>query len=154
MAHRSRWGWHPCDYETFRLLKRLHAVYWRALRQFAAWQRWKRKLPHNRVLRRRVVDAQGRKVGSEIVGPMPEPPLHPLFCTRTRVVRNWTRDGRYVKDGETTERVAFHDHGIPDAYRAARKPAATEAEVAPLKLTAEVIRRMAREAEELSREKA
>ena len=26
MIHPSRWGWHPCDYATYRLLKRLHHV--------------------------------------------------------------------------------------------------------------------------------
>src|SRR5947209_1054995 len=80
MAHQSRWGWHPCDYATFLLLKELNRLYERALRQFAAWRRWQRKMPHNRVIRRTIVDAHGRKIGAEIVGPMPEPQLPPLFC--------------------------------------------------------------------------
>ena len=37
----SRWGFHPCDYQTYRKLKLLHAVYQKAVRQAHAWRRWK-----------------------------------------------------------------------------------------------------------------
>jgi hypothetical protein len=135
MAVRSKWGWHPCDYATFALLKRLHTAYWRALRQHATWKRWQRKMPHNRVLRRRIRDEQGRKIGMEIVGPWPEPPLPALFCTRRQVLTYWSEDGKPLPQGRMTEEVIFDDLGIPEAYRAARRPMATEAEVQPLRWT-------------------
>ena len=147
MAFRSRWGWHPCDYATFVLLKGLHAAYWRAVRRHAAWQRWRRKLPHNRVLRRRIRDEQGRRVGAEVVGPWPEPSLPPLFCTRRQVLTHWSEDGKPLKKGRLKEEVVFDDLGIPEAYRAARCPAASESEVLPLRLTAEDLRRLAAEVE-------
>src|SRR6516225_8096333 len=115
MAFRSKWGWHPCDYATFALLKRLHAAYWRALRQYAAWQRWRRKMPHNRVLRRRIRDEQGRKIGVEVIGPWPEPPLPAGFCTRRQVLTHWSEDGKPLKEGRLTEEVVFDDRGIPEA---------------------------------------
>jgi hypothetical protein len=143
MAHRSKWGWHPCDYETYRLLKALNRLCERARRQCAAWHRWRRKLPHNRVLRRAVVDGHGNKVGVEVVGPRPEPELTPPFCARRQA---WTRrgeDGRPLREWRPTETVEFNDHGVPEAYAAARRPAPTEEGVARLRLTPAGVRRLA-----------
>jgi hypothetical protein len=47
-THASRFGFHVCDVETYRRLKRLHAWYWQTARDFHRWWRWQRKLPHNR----------------------------------------------------------------------------------------------------------
>ena len=44
----SRWGFHPCSYEFFLKLKRLHKWYWQTVSDFHRWHRWQRKLPHNR----------------------------------------------------------------------------------------------------------
>jgi hypothetical protein len=44
----SRWGFHPCNYSSFLLLKRAHAAYWRARRLAARWRRWHARQPHNR----------------------------------------------------------------------------------------------------------
>ena len=73
----------------------------------------------------------------EIVGPWPEPPLPALFCTRRQVLTHWSEDGKPLQQGRTTEAVVFDDRGIPEAYRAARRPMPTEAEVRPLRLSAE-----------------
>ncbi len=151
MFFRSRWGWHPCDYATFALLKRLHAAYWTALRQYAAWKRWHRKMPHNRVLRRRIRGAEGCKVGVEVVSPWPEPPLPALFCTRRQVLTYRGEDGRPLKEGRTVEEVVFDDLGIPEAYRAARRPKEGYKEVTPLRLMAEDLRRFVSEIEKEGR---
>lgn len=45
---RSRFGFHPCDYPTYRKLKDLHRWYWLTVRDFHAWWRWQRKQPQNR----------------------------------------------------------------------------------------------------------
>jgi hypothetical protein len=138
-VHQSRWGYHPCDYETFQKLKKLHARYWRALRGYAAWRRWQRKRPQNRVIREWLRDAQGRRIGHRIVGPRPEPPLDPLFCVRAQVFSHFAEDARLVREGTVVERVSFHDHGIPAAYRLARKPAATPEEVPAMPLSDETL---------------
>jgi hypothetical protein len=143
MVHRSRWGFHPCDYATFLLLKKLNVLCERARRQFAAWQRWHRKMPHNRVVRRKVVDADGRRIGREVVGQMPEPPLPELFCTVRHVRTYWSQDGRPLKEGRLVEEMCFDDRGIPEAYRSARRPVLSEADVQPLRLDTEEVRRLA-----------
>jgi hypothetical protein len=78
-VHQSRWGWHPCSYEEYLRLKLLHKHYWIAKRCLAEWERWNRKLPHNRVVRRWNRDEQGRKCGFEIVGPKPEPVVPAVY---------------------------------------------------------------------------
>ena len=45
----SRWGFHPCSYDDFLKLKRLHKWHWQTVHDFHRWHRWQRKLPHNRV---------------------------------------------------------------------------------------------------------
>ena len=146
MAHRSRWGWHPCDYQTYVLLKELNALCEHARRLYATWQRWHRKLPHNRVLRRKIVDTAGRRIGREVVGPWPVPPLNPLFCTRRMVKTYWSAEGKPLQEGRLVEEVVFDDRGIPEAYRQARMPMVTAEQVRPLRLSPEEVRRLAAEA--------
>jgi hypothetical protein len=145
MAHRSKWGWHPCDQSTYRLLKELNRLCEKEQRQHAAWHRWQRKLPHNRVIRRTVRDEAGNKVGVEVAGPWPEPPIGKLFCLRKQVRTRWGEDGRPLPTGRLVTTVAFDDRGVPDAYRAARHPKAAAEEVEPLRLRAEDIRQLTKE---------
>lgn len=130
MTVRSKWGWHPCDYETFLQLRELHRDYWAALRRFAEWQRWARKHPQNRVIRRRLRDASGRKIGTEVIGPRPEPELDAFFCVRQPVL-HVRQEGGQVQRQETSL-VSFLDHGIPLAYRLARRPMPDPEQVPPL----------------------
>jgi hypothetical protein len=146
MAHHAKWGWYPCDYETYRLLKALNRLCEQARRRYAAWQRWRRKAPHNRLLRRTIVDGSGRKTGTEVIGTWPEPPLSEFFCIRRQVLSNWSDDGRPLKIARLVEAVEFDDHGIEEAYRRARRPVATEQEVASLRPSAEEVRRLAERA--------
>ncbi len=44
----SRWGFHPCTYETYQKLKFLKKHYWIAIREFHVWHRWWRKEPQSR----------------------------------------------------------------------------------------------------------
>src|SRR5437764_918694 len=48
MIHQSRWGYHPCNFETYLKLRRLHQAYHDGLRLLARWRRWRAKAPHNR----------------------------------------------------------------------------------------------------------
>ena len=52
IAHKSRWGFHSCSHEDFKKIKLLHKHYWKAKIAEAAHQRYYRKLPHNRVIRK------------------------------------------------------------------------------------------------------
>jgi len=41
--HKSRWGYHPCDYHTFVKLKEIHKYFWKTVRDSHRWKRWDRK---------------------------------------------------------------------------------------------------------------
>jgi hypothetical protein len=143
MVQRSKWGWHPCDRSTYLLLKKLNRLCEKAQRQHAAWHRWNRKAPHNRLVRRTLLDGNGSRIGREVVGPQPEPTLTAPFCIRRQVLSRWGEDGRPLKTGRLVDTVEFHDHGVPEAYRLARHPKATPEEVEHLPLSQEEVRRLA-----------
>jgi hypothetical protein len=68
------------------------------------------------------------------------------------VIRHRSADGKRLPAGETGERVCFSDLGIPEAYRAARRPVSAAGQVTPLRLTPQEIRDLAARAAELSNE--
>lgn len=53
-VYQGRFGFYPCDYETYRKLKRLNFLLLKSRIQAAAQERWDRKQPQNRVIRYRV----------------------------------------------------------------------------------------------------
>src|SRR5262245_13286366 len=124
VAHTSRWGHHPCDRETFLLLKRLYCHWRKALHGYHVSQRWQRKEPQNRVVRQVIRNHRGQRVGTVVVGPRAEPLLCPVFTRRE------------------SGRVICEDFGIESAYRNARRPKPTPEEVQPLALTTERIREL------------
>jgi hypothetical protein len=48
MTHEGKYGFHPCNFEQFKKLKRLHKAYWKGLNLVAKRKRWKAKMPRNR----------------------------------------------------------------------------------------------------------
>ena len=141
---RSRWGHHPCDYETYLLLKKLNGYYEKAVRAYAAWQRWARKEPQNRVRRRRVRNDKGQTIRSEVIGPLPEPRLPALFCTKARVLSH--EAGQGIREGW---RVAVNDSlRIAEVYRQARTPAPTPQAVIALPWSVAEVRRLVEQASE------
>ena len=129
---RSRWGFHPCDYQTFRKLKFLNQVYLRAVRLAHAWERWKRKDPHNRVVRRHVRNEKGQTIGYELPVPLPEPIICPVFSQKVFERRHVDKKGIFSREGFMEEKVVTDGHWIPAAYASARQPVADPAEVRPL----------------------
>jgi hypothetical protein len=137
--HQSRWGFHPCSFEEFRELREL----WRAVlirrRRVAAWRRWNAKALHNRVTRDRIRDPAGRVVGYADPEPVPEPPLPSVAC------RKVTRPSGKVEvefagpSGKDLRR-------LQEAYRHARRPRPTAAEVEPLPVTLAEVRQWWQEA--------
>ena len=96
---KSRWGFHPCDYEFFLKLKRLHGWYWQTVYDFHRWHRWWRKVPQNRI--------------------GPEPVFCPLFVED----KIWYKSVRIRgEDGFIVYPKTVTDHGIVDVYQTARKP--------------------------------
>ena len=98
---KSKWGYHPCNYQLFRKLKSLHRWYWQTVYDFHRWHRWWRKEPQNRV-------------GAE-----------PKYCPA------FVCDGVWYKPvlihGESGHRVypkTVVDHGVVKLYQSARLPQA------------------------------
>ena len=110
----SRWGYHPCDRGLFLKLKEIMKYHWQARRMLAEWERWYRKEPQNRVIRKWIKDDNGRKCGYEVVGPKPEPKTCPLFKYKDR----WGQ-------------VSFGGEAFLADYQNARNPKAQE-DVKPL----------------------
>jgi hypothetical protein len=111
------------------MLKELNRLWVRALHEAAAWRRWHRKLPHNRVRRERLRDGTGRHIGYGSPQPVPEPRLSSPFC-RTAELPSGKMD------------VFLEDRGIAAGYRLARRPCATAEEVKPLPVSEADVRRM------------
>lgn len=110
------------------MLKELNKLWFQARRQAAAWRRWHRKLPHNRIRRSRIRDGQGRVIGYGPPTSLAEPQLHPGFCRKVT-----------LPSGKV-EVIAKH-HEIEAAYRLARYPRPRPEDVVPLPITeAEIVR--------------
>lgn len=128
----SRWGFHPCDYQTYRRLKILNQVYQQAIRLAHAWARWERKAPHNRVLRRRIRNEKGQTIGYEPPIPLPEPSICSVFTQKIFEIVHVDKQGSFSREGFRVEKVITDDLGIPADYASARKPVPEPAEVQPL----------------------
>ncbi len=133
-VNQSRWGFHSCNRETFLKLKKLQNFYWKALRKQAEWNRWNRKEPQNRLLRKWFRNEKNQKTGFEIIGPKPEPKVYPVF-------KKWKN--YYLPDGSH----ALDDMGVLADYTNARTPRKTLEEVKPLKFSIEKIDKMISELE-------
>jgi hypothetical protein len=140
-AHRTRWGWVAYGYGEYIKLKRLHAIYFRALALAARWERWVRKAPHNRVLRRPLRDAARRRIGREVVGPLPEPRTCGTF-TRRLVTADRKPVGRWFAGWAETS-----DRGVVAEYRKARSPKPSPGDVEPRGMGGPEIDAMLAEAE-------
>lgn len=46
-AHQSRWGYHPVDAVSFKMLKEFQRLIWEELRMAYVWERWDRKEEQN-----------------------------------------------------------------------------------------------------------
>jgi hypothetical protein len=46
---KSRWGFHPCPYETYLKLKHLKKWFWENVTNYCAYRRWHSKQPQNRI---------------------------------------------------------------------------------------------------------
>jgi hypothetical protein len=101
----SRWGFHPCDYQVFLKLKRIHKAYWEGLRKLAAWQRWHGKLPANRLLVRWRRDEAGRKIKREIIGLRPEPVVPAVYREICESPISITQEFDRVRHGRPRDQV-------------------------------------------------
>ena len=135
----GKWGYYPADYETCQKLKKLNRAYQKTYSQIAAWERWDRKAPQNRLLRRKIRNDKNQVIGREVIGPAPEPYLNPVFLetyeTPAVTYGSYTIPARkHIR--RTARSVGFY---IPAEYAKSRYPMPTAEQVAPLLITSEQI---------------
>jgi hypothetical protein len=136
---RSRWGFYPCDYQTYCKLKVLHRVYQTAMRMAHAWERWNRKDPQNRVMRRRIRNVNGQTIGYEPPVPIAEPRICPVFSQQIQEHRHVDKRGVIHRDGFFQPKVVTDDLGVVEDFAGARRPVREEGEVRPMRMSAESI---------------
>jgi hypothetical protein len=131
LAYKSKWGFHPCNREQFLKLKELNKLAFKAICQAAAWQRWNRKKPINRVMRPKIRNSEGHVVGYQAPIPLAEPPVSSMFYYIDTV-------GSPKCMAKIVKAKPFLKQVMED-YRNARHPVAEESLVKPLNLTYELL---------------
>jgi hypothetical protein len=139
MRHQGKYGWYPCDIETYHKLKKLNMAYDKALHEKAAWDRWDRKEPQNRVIRGKLKNSSGQIVGYQAPLPMPEPELTSIFCKKVVKKVTWGKKGQFYKDGKEETFVELTDLPIYEDYYRARYPVVGEEGVSPLSMKLDLI---------------
>lgn len=144
-VHQSKWGYHPCDKEVFLKLKKLNKFYVDALHKKAAWERWERKKPSNRIRREKLRDSNGKAVGYGVPMPFNEPELNGLL-EKQMYMSDVDHNGRYnIVKGKSVPvergRVSFVRNAelIAQEYKYARTPQPSDKGVRQLKLSVETI---------------
>lgn len=69
----SKWGYHPCDKETFHKLRKLNYLAYLSRKAEIRYDRWAAKLPHNRIQKQWVRNTKGQKIHAIPGAPIPEP---------------------------------------------------------------------------------
>lgn len=121
--YKTRWGHVAYSYNDYLKLKKLHKIWFKALRNAAKWKRWVRKAAHNRLLRRTLRDADGRIIGREVIGAAPEPRICDLFSRklvdgdRKPIIDEHNKYGWFMGWIKTDDTVAVE-------YRKAKHPKA------------------------------
>jgi len=98
-SYKSKWGYHPTSFETFKKLKNLKKRYWQTVYAVARWRRWNKKTVN--------------KIGSE-----------PIYCPFfVEEKSSWVK--KIGKDGQTSTYLlpkTLNDQGVLGAYENARIP--------------------------------
>lgn len=141
MNVQGKWGYYPCDWETYRKLKAINLAYFKALKSKRRWERWDAKDPKNRICRGKLKDSSGKVVGYQAPHPMPEPEICPIFCKKVTKKVFQDRYGKYDKKGFDVSYIEIEDSPYED-YRNARYPKATAEEVKPLFMSMDRINRL------------
>lgn len=141
--NKTRFGFVPCDYETYLKLKELYKIYWVNLRQVAKWHRWERKDPSNRVRKHIIRNYNGQKIGEEIIGKMTEPSVCETFATK-RDSYKWKNKGKDVWRKEYFD----IDHRIVLEYQKAKTPVQNIEDIPQLSFSKEDIDKMHKKATE------
>lgn len=137
----SRWGFHPCDYEHYRKLKFLNHKLMEARVKHAAFVRYKRKDPDNRVRKHYQRNEKGQKI-SYTTTPWAQPDTCPVFSKE----RNLEGSAQTERSADLKEKIVVKsddvypwciwtiDPGVEEDYRRVRFPKEKPSDLEPLKL--------------------
>lgn len=121
----GKFGFYPCEWETYRKLKRLNFLSLEHRKVFKRHERWELKLPHNRIQRKWTRNEAGQKISCVPGEPITEPR------------KGCDELNGFVKEGMfgliPIRKIIFDD------YRKARYPQAKAEFVVPLKLSEQKI---------------
>lgn len=104
--HKGKFGYYPCDKETYLKLKNLNFLFLQAQKQAARWHRWSMKEPQNQVVKKTIRNEQGQRIGYEVVGKTFEPPIDSPFCTLDPEKSGWELTPKKVHTTYGCERTA------------------------------------------------
>ena len=140
----SRWGFHPVSFESSKKLRYINSIFAESQHKAGAWTRWFRKKPHNRVFKRVLKDAQGLKVGKEIVKDDEGKPIYlkePRICSlfHSKVLPNVKLNGSFSQ--ASTNELAI-GHQVLNASRIARTPQPNPESVIQIQFSEEEIERL------------
>lgn len=110
------------------MLKAINKLATKAKSQTAAWNRWSRKWPKNRVSRKRIRNEAGQTIGYEPGVPIPEPATPEPFC---KIGSTWAGVRAYANH------LAVQ---VAQDYAKARTPKAEAKDVVRLVLSEDMIR--------------
>ncbi len=113
---KGRWGFHPCSYALYLKLKELNHCVLRAKMAAAAWQRWNRKLPENRLLYRHYKTSTHTK--KEVIGPAPEPATLNLDLVFANMIYADYRSARFPVSTEVEVKAVVLSEAFVDAMLA------------------------------------
>lgn len=133
---KSKWGFHPCDRETYLKLKKLNHWIMRSEIEFATWQRFYRKQPHNRkgsppkdinhiLYRTKDTDMKPEYMNSEMA--------HFLYTDKVVCEDNGLIDFYHIKER------TFLKNLVRNNYRFAKYPTEKEEQVIHLTISKKVI---------------
>jgi hypothetical protein len=139
MVHLGKYGYHPCDWQTYQKLKKINMALTEAIHMKAAWERWYMKEERNRVIRKRIKDSNGQVIGYEDPIPCPEPPLCPVFSTKIVNMSKWDKHHVYHKDPVEVISIELTKLPIYEDYRKARYPSASEESCSLLSINLDLV---------------
>lgn len=140
-AVKGKYGWHPCDVATFAKLKAIHRAYWESVYRLAAYHRWERKAPQNRVQKYEGKGADGKRLPLNPHRPINAPAMTPFMYMESYQSYTDGKGNVNCKNPFTLTRPSLLAEvmDVVQDYQNARQPKAKPEEVFALRLTTERI---------------
>lgn len=108
----TKWGFVAYSYEDYKKLKQLNKIFYKARTHAARWNRWARKDEHNRVEKKWLRNEEGQKIGFEVIGPLNEPVVCPLFSKKHRWFDQYVTDKAVEVEYRNSHRPVLNEEDV------------------------------------------